>query len=91
VELVFACEEALELLSMNYEMPDHPYIEVHTRKQESATEPPKLPGVCFITDMKSIDGGVIKTARIIAPTSQNQKVIENDLAAFVPLNLHIAP
>jgi sulfhydrogenase subunit alpha len=30
------------------------------------------------------DDGVIKTARIIAPTSQNQKVIENDLAALCP-------
>jgi sulfhydrogenase subunit alpha len=87
VELVFACEEALRIID-NYEMPDHPYIEVHPKAGigHGATEAPR--GLLY--HRYEIDkNGTIKTARIIAPTSQNQKVIENDLAAYVPLNLNI--
>jgi sulfhydrogenase subunit alpha len=87
VELVFACEEALRIID-NYQMPDHPYTEVHPKAGigHGATEAPR--GLLY--HRYEIDGdGTIKTARIVAPTSQNQKVIENDLAAFVPLNLNI--
>jgi sulfhydrogenase subunit alpha len=87
VELVFACEEALRIID-NYEMPDQPYIEVHPTAGigHGATEAPR--GLLY--HRYEIDKhGTIKTALIIAPTSQNQKVIENDLAAFVPLNLNI--
>jgi sulfhydrogenase subunit alpha len=87
VELVFACEEALRIID-SYEMPEHPYIEVHPKAGigHGATEAPR--GLLY--HRYEIDKhGTIKTARIIAPTSQNQKVIENDLAAYVPLNLNI--
>jgi sulfhydrogenase subunit alpha len=87
VELVFACEEALRIIH-EYEMPDQPYADVTPKAGtgHGATEAPR--GLLY--HKYEIDSdGVIKTARIIAPTSQNQKVIENDLAAFVPMNLKL--
>jgi coenzyme F420-reducing hydrogenase alpha subunit len=36
------------------------------------------------------DEGTIVTARIVPPTSQNQKTIENDVAAFVEQHLTLA-
>lgn len=87
VELVFACEEALRIIH-EYEMPDQPYTDVTPKAGtgHGATEAPR--GLLY--HKYEIDSdGVIKTARIIAPTSQNQKVIENDLAAFVPMNLKL--
>jgi len=88
VELVFACEEALRLID-HYEIPDQPYIDVHPKAGigHGATEAPR--GLLY--HRYEIDNnGVIKTARIIAPTSQNQKVIENDLTAFVPRNQNLS-
>ncbi len=85
VELVFACEEALRIIE-HYEIPEQPYIDVAPKAGvgHGATEAPR--GLLYHRyDID--DEGVIKTARIVAPTSQNQKVMENDLAAFVPLNL----
>ncbi len=88
VELVFACEEALRIID-EYEMPDFPYIETTPKAGmgHGATEAPR--GLLY--HRYEIDNdGVIKTARIVAPTSQNQKVMENDLAAFVPKNLNLS-
>jgi coenzyme F420-reducing hydrogenase alpha subunit len=88
VELVFACEEALRIID-DYEMPERPYIDAPPKAGigHGATEAPR--GLLY--HKYEIDSdGVIKTARIIAPTSQNQKIIENDLAAFVPLNLNLS-
>jgi len=88
VELVFACEEALRIID-EYEMPDFPYIETTPKAGmgHGATEAPR--GLLY--HRYEIDNdGVIKIARIVAPTSQNQKVMENDLAAFVPKNLNLS-
>jgi sulfhydrogenase subunit alpha len=88
VELVFACEEALRIID-EYEMPDFPYIDTTPKAGVGygATEAPR--GLLY--HRYEIDNdGVIKTARIVAPTSQNQKVMENDLAAFVPKNLNLS-
>jgi sulfhydrogenase subunit alpha len=88
VELVFACEEALRIID-EYEMPDFPYIDITPKAGvgHGATEAPR--GLLY--HRYEIDNeGVIKTARIVAPTSQNQKAMENDLAAFVPKNLNLS-
>ena len=88
VELVFACEEALRIID-EYEMPDFPCIDTTPKAGvgHGATEAPR--GLLY--HRYEIDNaGVIKTARIVAPTSQNQKVMENDLAAFVPKNLNLS-
>ena len=77
VELVFACHEALRLVA-EYEPPDPPALEVPYRAGEGtgATEAPR--GLLF--HRYRLDGdGVIRTARIVPPTSQNQITIESDL------------
>jgi coenzyme F420-reducing hydrogenase alpha subunit len=88
VELVFACEEALRIIE-HYEIPERPCIDIAPKAGigHGATEAPR--GLLYHRyDID--DEGVIKTARIVAPTSQNQKVMENDLAAFVPMNLEMS-
>jgi coenzyme F420-reducing hydrogenase alpha subunit len=77
VELVFACHEALRLVEA-YEPPDPPAAAVLPRAGEGtgATEAPR--GLLFHRYRIDADG-VIETARIVPPTSQNQRAIEADL------------
>ncbi len=50
------------------------------------TEAPR--GICW--HRYAIDDeGLVRDARIVPPTSQNQKQIERDLARFVEQNLHL--
>jgi coenzyme F420-reducing hydrogenase alpha subunit len=87
VETVFACHEALQIIE-SYEEPDQPYIDVPPREGvgHGCTEAPR--GALY--HRYQIDGdGLIKNARIIPPTSQNQKAIEADLRGFVEKNLSL--
>lgn len=82
VELVFACEEALRIIR-DYERPPAPRVEVQVRPGVgcAATEAPR--GILY--HRYEIDEqGLIRFARIVPPTSQNQKRIEDDLWSFVP-------
>lgn len=82
VELAFACEEALRLIAQ-YEPPAEPRVEAPVRAGvgHAATEAPR--GVLY--HRYEIDEhGLILNARIVPPTSQNQKRIEDDLWHFVP-------
>lgn len=85
VEILFACEEALRIIE-NYEMPDAPYAEVNPKAGvgHGCTEAPR--GMLYHR-YKIDDNGIIKDAKIVPPTSQNQKIIENDLAQFIPENV----
>ncbi len=88
VETVFACHEALRIIEQ-YKMPDKPYIEVKPREGvgHGCSEAPR--GSLY--HRYHIDNnGVIKEARIIPPTSQNQSIIEKDLRLFVEKNLHLS-
>ncbi len=88
VELVFACDEALKLIQ-RYEQPDKPSIECTPKEGvgHGCTEAPR--GALY--HRYRIDrAGIIQEARIIPPTSQNQKSIENDLHAFVEKNMHLS-
>ena len=81
VEVVYAVDEALRLIE-RYEPPAPPYQEVPPRAAvgHGATEAPR--GVLF--HRYAIDAeGLITSARIVPPTSQNQASIENDLRRFV--------
>jgi coenzyme F420-reducing hydrogenase alpha subunit len=81
VEMIHACDVALDLID-RYERPDQPYVEVPPRAGVGygCTEAPR--GICW--HRYSIDdNGIILDARIIPPTSQNQKVMEQDLWHFV--------
>jgi coenzyme F420-reducing hydrogenase alpha subunit len=82
VELVFACAEALRLIE-TYEPPAAPRVEVTARAGvgQAITEAPR--GILY--HRYSIDPqGLVLTAKIVPPTSQNQKRIEDDLWRFVP-------
>jgi coenzyme F420-reducing hydrogenase alpha subunit len=82
VEVLWACDEALRIIE-KYEPPDAPAIQVTPRAATGygATEAPR--GLLY--HRYRIDGeGNILEARIVPPTSQNQKTIENDLRQYVP-------
>ncbi|MBD3234227.1 MAG: Ni/Fe hydrogenase subunit alpha [candidate division Zixibacteria bacterium] len=85
VEILFSCEEALRIID-NYEMPDAPFVEVSPKAGvgHGCSEAPR--GMLYHR-YKIDDNGVIKDANIVPPTSQNQKIIENDLAQFIPENI----
>ncbi|MBK1735994.1 Ni/Fe hydrogenase subunit alpha [Halorhodospira abdelmalekii] len=87
VELIFAFEEALRLLAA-YERPTAACVPFTARAGTGygASEAPR--GICY--HRYSIDGhGVITDSKIVAPTSVNQRVIEEDLRAFAEPNLHL--
>ena len=80
-------EEALRIID-NYEMPDHPCVPVEptTAVGHGCTEAPR--GILY--HRYHIDGhGEILDAKIVPPTSQNQKTIEEDLWEFVPPRLDL--
>jgi coenzyme F420-reducing hydrogenase alpha subunit len=87
VETVYAVEEALRLIEQ-YEPPARPYVDVAPRAAVGfgATEAPR--GVLFHRYGLDADG-LITTARIVPPTSQNQASIEDDLRRFVAARLDL--
>jgi coenzyme F420-reducing hydrogenase alpha subunit len=81
VELVFACHEALRVIG-EYEPPALPKVEALPRVAtgQAATEAPR--GLLY--HRYGLDeNGLIVSAKIVPPTSQNQKRIEDDLWHFV--------
>lgn len=87
VEIAFAFEEALRLVDA-YRRPARPAEEVIPRAGTGfgATEAPR--GICYHRYTLD-DGGMIRDAKIVAPTSVNQKTIEADLRAFVQAHLDL--
>ena len=82
VELVFACAEALRICQ-EYEPPAEPRMEAPSRAGvgQSITEAPR--GILY--HRYAIDDkGLVVTAKIVPPTSQNQKRIEDDLREYAP-------
>jgi sulfhydrogenase subunit alpha len=80
VELVFACAEALRVIQ-EYEPPPQPRVQVKTRAGigHAMTEAPR--GILYHR-YEIDDNGLITSARIVPPTSQNQKRIEDDLREY---------
>ena len=85
VETVFAVEEALRIID-RYEPPEKPALELPVRAGTgyACTEAPR--GILYHR-YRVDDKGVIQSAKIVPPTSQNQKTIEKDLWHFVSQNL----
>jgi sulfhydrogenase subunit alpha len=82
VELVFACEEAIRIIE-SYEPPPAPRVEVRPRPGTgmAATEAPR--GLLY--HRYSVDeNGLITAARIVPPTAQNFRRMEEDLWSYVP-------
>lgn len=82
VEVVFALDEAQRIIQI-YEPPPAPRVtyDVHAATGYSLTEAPR--GIQF--NRYSFDeNGLIQSVKIVPPTSQNQKRIEDDLRNFIP-------
>ncbi|MBS0265349.1 MAG: Ni/Fe hydrogenase subunit alpha [Planctomycetes bacterium] len=86
LELVHAYEEALEILR-DYRPFQPPRISYQYRAGSgcAATEAPR--GLIYHR-YRITDTGTIEFAKIVPPTSQNQKQIEDDLRAYLPAILH---
>jgi|UniRef100_A0A7C3SHE9 coenzyme F420-reducing hydrogenase alpha subunit len=84
VEILFAVEESLHLIE-NYERPERPFIEVEPKAAVGygCTEAPR--GILYHR-YRLNDEGLIQEAKIVPPTSQNQKSMEADLAEFALRN-----
>jgi coenzyme F420-reducing hydrogenase alpha subunit len=82
VELLYACDEALRLLA-DYDPGAEPAVEAPVRAGwgAAATEAPR--GLLWHRYELDADGRILH-ARIVPPTSQNQRTIEDDLRRFVP-------
>ena len=82
VELVFACAEALRLIG-EYEPPPAPRVELPRRAGtgQAITEAPR--GILYHRYVLD-ENGLIVSAKIVPPTSQNQQRIEEDLRHLAP-------
>jgi sulfhydrogenase subunit alpha len=87
VELRYAAEEALRLIG-SYQPPDPPAIEVTPREAHGygVTEAPR--GVLYHHYALTADGA-ITLAKIVPPTSQNQRAVEADLRDFAATRLDL--
>jgi sulfhydrogenase subunit alpha len=81
IETLYACDEALRILDQ-YEMPEKPFVEMDPRPGVGygCTEAPR--GILYHR-YRVDERGIILDAKIVPPTSQNQKTIENDLWHYV--------
>jgi coenzyme F420-reducing hydrogenase alpha subunit len=81
VETLYASMEALRIID-DYQMPDTPSVDVEPRAGtgHGCTEAPR--GILYHRYTID-DGGLITDAKIVPPTSQNQKRIEEDLYRYV--------
>jgi len=87
VEVLWACDEALRIIEQ-YEMPDKPAVDTapHAGVGHGCTEAPR--GILYHR-YRIDEKGQILDAKIVPPTSQNQKIIEEDLWQFVPPRLDL--
>jgi sulfhydrogenase subunit alpha len=87
VELVYAADEALRLIGA-YEEPDAPAVAVEPRAGTGfgCTEAPR--GILYHR-YRLDDEGTILDAKIVPPTSQNQRTIEEDLRGVVERSLDL--
>jgi coenzyme F420-reducing hydrogenase alpha subunit len=88
IEILHACEEVLTLIE-TYHPPLRPAVEVKPKATIAygCTEAPR--GLCWHKYRLDARGSVLE-ARIVPPTSQNQKMIETDLRAFAQAHADLA-
>lgn len=87
IEVIYAFEEAIQVVEA-YERPDVSSVpfEIQAGSGQAATEAPR--GLLY-HNYTIDDKGFIELAKIVPPTSQNQKSIESDLDAFVRKHSHL--
>ncbi len=88
VEVLYAVDEALRIIAA-YEPPVHAAVRAEAAEGSGfgCTEAPR--GILFHRYRLNADG-TIADAKIVPPTSQNQKAIENDLGRFVEQHLQLS-
>jgi sulfhydrogenase subunit alpha len=88
VETVYAVDEALRLIAA-YEEPEQPFVPVEPRAGtgHGCTEAPR--GICWHRYEIDANGSILD-AKIVPPTSQNQKRIEEDLVGVVARSLDLS-
>jgi coenzyme F420-reducing hydrogenase alpha subunit len=81
VELVYACDEALRIVDA-YEEPERPFVPVEpvAGTGYGVSEAPR--GLLYHRYRLDADGSILD-AKIVPPTSQNQRAIEDDLRGVV--------
>lgn len=87
VETLWACDEALRIIEQ-YEPPSKPFVDVQPVAGTGfgCTEAPR--GILYHR-YRMDEHGIILDAKIVPPTSQNQKVIESDLRQYVQPRLDL--
>jgi sulfhydrogenase subunit alpha len=87
VETVYAADEALRIIG-EYERPEPPYVDVPPRAGvgHGVSEAPR--GLLYHRYQLDAEG-MIESATIVPPTSQNQAAIEADLRDLVSANLRL--
>jgi sulfhydrogenase subunit alpha len=82
VEMLYALEESLQLIE-RYDSPPEPALSVDVRSGTgtACTEAPR--GILYHR-YRVDDEGIVREAKIVPPTSQNQGRIEQDLRQFMP-------
>ena len=88
VETLYAFDEALRIIE-DYQSPEVPAVEVEPRDGVGygCTEAPR--GILY--HRYRIDSeGLVQAAKIVPPTSQNQKIIESDLRHFVEQHMDLS-
>jgi coenzyme F420-reducing hydrogenase alpha subunit len=88
VEMVYAADEALRLLQ-DYEEPERPAVEVEPRAGvgHGCTEAPR--GILYHRYEIDADGTIVD-ARMVPPTSQNQRELEDDLRGVLECSLGLS-
>lgn len=88
LEVLYALDEALRIIENYQAEKEPPYIEISKRSAKgfAATEAPR--GLLYHRYQIS-EKGLIEDAKIVPPTSQNQKIIEEDLFDFVRQNISL--
>lgn len=87
LETLYACDEALRIIEQ-YEKPEQPAVEMPIRAGTGygCTEAPR--GILYHSYTVD-EQGLIRLARIVPPTSQNQKMIEQDVAQLVTWRIEL--
>lgn len=87
VETLYACDEALRIIA-EYAPPEKPAVDIQPRAATGygCTEAPR--GILYHR-YRVDERGTILDAKIVPPTSQNQKSIENDLRQFIAPRLQL--
>ena len=88
VEILYALDEAISLIDQ-YEPPDEPTVPIAPCAGigVAATEAPR--GLLYHRYQVNSEG-TIEIAKIVPPTSQNQRRIEDDLRNYLPSVLHLS-